>query len=324
MPRFATRIGLAVLFVSLISASNTTLPHALAQDASADRAALIALYHATDGPNWKNKYNWLSDAPISEWHGVTTNSDGRVVELFLFDNGLSGEIPPELGNLTDLTALTLISNWLSGEIPLELSRLTKLTWLSLDGNQLSGEIPRELAKLTHLESLGLSENRLSGEIPRELGSLSNLELLFLNNNRLSESIPSELEELTNLTVLWLSDNRLSGEIPPEFGNFSKLTVLNIAGNQLTGCIPRSLQNVQHNDISDLSLPFCGTEVPSITPTPAPTPTPAIERGFFFNSNPSQRVPETERSFNLLDPVTLSLIGIVLTLIATSIQLFKGK
>ena len=30
---------------------------------SDDREVLIALYHATDGPNWTNKTNWLSDEP---------------------------------------------------------------------------------------------------------------------------------------------------------------------------------------------------------------------------------------------------------------------
>ena len=35
-----------------------------------DRAALVALYNATDGPNWSHNTNWLSDLPISKWDGV--------------------------------------------------------------------------------------------------------------------------------------------------------------------------------------------------------------------------------------------------------------
>ena len=35
-----------------------------------DREALEALYHATDGPNWKRAENWLTDAPLREWHGI--------------------------------------------------------------------------------------------------------------------------------------------------------------------------------------------------------------------------------------------------------------
>ena len=50
---------------------------------ASDRTALVALYNATDGTNWVTSTNWLSDRPLGAWHGVTTNSDGRVTELSL-------------------------------------------------------------------------------------------------------------------------------------------------------------------------------------------------------------------------------------------------
>ena len=130
-----------------------------------DRQALIALYDATDGENWRNDTNWLSDAPTGEWSGVTTNAEGRVIELDLDGNQLSGEIPPELGNLANLERLFLDGNQLSGEIPPELGNLANLERLFLSGNQLSGEIPPELGNPANLERLGLGENELSGEFP---------------------------------------------------------------------------------------------------------------------------------------------------------------
>ena len=67
-----------------------------------DRAALIALYEATNGPNWVDVENWLTDAPLGDWYGVATDDSGRVVRLHLSnDNDLSGPIPPELGNLAN-------------------------------------------------------------------------------------------------------------------------------------------------------------------------------------------------------------------------------
>ena len=88
----------------------------------ADRAALITLFHATGGPDWTNNHKWLSDAPLGEWHGVTTDVGGRVVDLQLHDNGLTGELPPRLGELEGLTRLCLCSNDLIGEIPPEFGR----------------------------------------------------------------------------------------------------------------------------------------------------------------------------------------------------------
>ena len=139
-----------------------------------DREALVALYNATGGPNWIRNNNWLSDAPISEWEGVTTDGNGRVTELWLNGNELSGGIPPELGNLANLIELYLFRNQLTGEIPPELGNLANLTWLDLDGNQFSGEIPPELGNLANLTGLGLSGDGLSGGIPPELGNLANL------------------------------------------------------------------------------------------------------------------------------------------------------
>ena len=49
-----------------------------------DRAALEALYHASDGPNWAIAWNWLSDAPLGEWFGVTIDGQGRVMGAALF------------------------------------------------------------------------------------------------------------------------------------------------------------------------------------------------------------------------------------------------
>ena len=71
-----------------------------------DRAALVALYNSTGGANWKSNANWGSNRPIGEWHGVTTDGNGRVTWLYLHDNQLTGEIPPELGGLSNLTETT--------------------------------------------------------------------------------------------------------------------------------------------------------------------------------------------------------------------------
>ena len=113
--------------------------------AATDREALVALYNATDGANWEDNENWLSDAPLGEWHRVTTDDNGRVVRLDIFYNQLSGEIPPELGSLANLEVLDLSSNELSGEIPPELGSLANLEGLHLGANELSGKYRRSWA-----------------------------------------------------------------------------------------------------------------------------------------------------------------------------------
>ena len=148
----------------------TTAPPAASGSAETVREALVALYNATDGENWTFSDNWLSDAPLGEWEYVTTNDDGRVTELDLNFNGLSGEIPAELGSLSNLRGLYLHDNSLGGEIPAELGSLSNLTLLNLSDNDLSGEIPPELGSLSNLRGLYLARSGLSGCVPSSLAA----------------------------------------------------------------------------------------------------------------------------------------------------------
>ena len=143
-----------------------------------NRCALIDFYEATGGDNWRWKNNWLTDAPLDNWHGVTANYDGAVLRLHIPANDLEGEIPAGISHLTELNYLNLAHNRLSGSIPSELGGLIKLERLNLIFNRLSGSIPSELGNLTKLERLDLGGNCLSGSMPPELGNLTRLRGLY--------------------------------------------------------------------------------------------------------------------------------------------------
>ena len=86
-------------------------------------------------------------------------------------------------------------NQLTGEIPPELGRLSNLMQLDLAANQLTGEIPPELGNLTNLEVLYLAGNRLTGEIPPELGNLTNLNHLHIQpSNELTACMPTSFRQ----------------------------------------------------------------------------------------------------------------------------------
>ena len=166
--RHIGRVALGV-WMGCMAVAAGLLSEARGQDLATDRETLVAVYNATDGANWSNNRNWLSDEPLEEWHGVTVQ-DGRVTRLVLNNNRLTGSIPAELENLANLQDLRLAHN------------------------QLTGAIPAELADLANLQILDLSDNELTGSIPSELGSFANLAYLFLANNQLTGSIPSEAGE----------------------------------------------------------------------------------------------------------------------------------
>ena len=198
---------------------------------------------------------WGAEAQgtIWGWDGLNLGRHpGRVKGLWLFNRGLSGPIPPELAQFTELRWLHLSENNFSGPIPPELGMLANLEALHLSYNQLSGPIPKELAQLKQLEHLTLSTNRLTGPIPEELGELSNLQGLLLSGNQLTGKIPLSLAGLTSLRTLWAGGNFLSGPVPEEFGNLGNLQSLILFGNLLTGTIPRELAQMANLETLDLS------------------------------------------------------------------------
>lgn len=197
----------------------------------ATREALIALYDAAGGANWRESANWGTDKPLDEWWGVKTDALGRVYHLNLASNNLSGTIPRALGDITSLAVLRLASNeGLAGPLPRELGKLANLEILGLSGASLTGSIPREMGGLSKLRRLDLAGNKLTGSIPRQLGGLVRLEELTLENNDLSGPVPPELADLANLELLFLQSNNLTGPLPLEFVNLTNLEHLSISRN----------------------------------------------------------------------------------------------
>ena len=205
-----------------------------------DRPALTALYDKTAGQDWADSTHWGTAEPLGRWYGITTGADGRVTEVNLHVNDLSGTIPSELGRLSSLKVLQLYENNLTGPIPSELAILSELNYLDLERNALNGQLPEELGDLANLEHLGLALNELTGLIPAELATLSKLKGLRLQLNDLTGPIPPELGRLASLTDLGLNDNKLRGPIPAELGRLSSLIGLSLGHNALTGPIPPAL------------------------------------------------------------------------------------
>ena len=193
--------------------------------------------------------DWSGDAlgdwgteEISEWTGVKVFG-GRVTELSLENQRVSGVIPAVIGDLGGLKVLDLSGNSLRGGLPGEVGSLSVLTDLDLSGNNLSGGLPSGLGRLGKLEVLNLSGNRLSGAIPSGLGRLGSLTDLDLSDNRLSGAIPAGLGRLGKLEVLDLSNNEISGAIPGGLGGLVRLERLVLADNKLSGGIPAQLGNL---------------------------------------------------------------------------------
>lgn len=245
------------------NAENSTLKSAFATTAlsMSDSLVLVKLFNDTDGPNWTNNSNWLSNQPVRTWYGITVSGD-NITEIKLKENNLTGSIPAELGQLTSLQFLSLDTNNLSGNIPAELGNLTNLDYLYLSGNQLSGNIPTELGNLNTLLLLYLAGNNLDGTIPASLGNLSAMRWLDLAENELTGNIPQELEQLSALEYLDFSINNLSGNVPAGLANLLALKWLVLSTNQFSGTIPTELGDLENLEMLYLNGNQISGEIPA--------------------------------------------------------------
>ncbi len=202
------------------------------QVTEADSLALVAFYHATGGPEWTMQGNWLTNTPVGEWYGINIDNE-RVTGIDLYENNLTGSLPPELGVLSGLTRIYLPSNFLSGEIPPEIGQCTSLITLDLYVNNITGTFPDEITACQQLSSIVIYKNEMSGTFPIALLGLPNLWRLELGTNNFTGELPSELNDLVNLRLLNLSRNNFSGQMI-SLKNLTSMTELHLGQNDLHG------------------------------------------------------------------------------------------
>ncbi|KAL8157588.1 uncharacterized protein LOC141674580 [Apium graveolens] len=173
---------------------------------------------------------------------VASASSG-MLQLALSNNGLTGEFPAILCNLTSLITLVLSNNNFSGELPQCLGNLKSLQDLDVMNNSLSGNIHVSLGFLRSLTYLNLHDNNFQGKLPLSFQNFKKLVILDLGKNNLSDSLPRwTVDQLPRLQFLILRSNKFYGELPTQLCHHPSIQVLNFAQNQIVGSIPLCFGN----------------------------------------------------------------------------------
>ncbi len=216
----------------------------------AERAALMAIFNALDGPNWESHGYWGTEAPVTRWPKVMCDENGHVVSLNLNDPGIKGSLPPEIGNLPYLTDLNMggpyVDCHFTGSLPEEIGNLTNLKRLQMDNCPFEGRLPESLGNLSNLEGLYITycEKLAPGPIPSWIGNLTKLKVLQIYGHNFTGQLPESLGNLTNLEQLDIIHCSLDSTVPASFGNLRNLKFLRMSENgNLHGPIPASLSNL---------------------------------------------------------------------------------
>uniref|UniRef100_A0A0D9WEG3 non-specific serine/threonine protein kinase n=1 Tax=Leersia perrieri TaxID=77586 RepID=A0A0D9WEG3_9ORYZ len=159
-------------------------------------------------------------------------------------NALSGPLPKELGNLTNLLSLGISFNNYSGQLPEELGNMTNLQQMRASDNEFTGKIPDYLGSMPNLEDMAFQGNSFEGPIPESLSNLTKLTRLRIGDIVNGSSSLSFISNFTSLSNLILRNCKISGNLGPvDFSKFAALILLDLSFNNITGQIPQTILNL---------------------------------------------------------------------------------
>lgn len=174
--------------------------------------------------------------------------------LRLYNNFLSGRIPPEVLSMPSLQVLDLEYNMFNETLPSTIS-MPSATEIVLYHNKLTGPLPVQW-NTPMLQILSVSSNAFTGPLPESLGHLKNLQQLVASRNKLSGPFPTSFGYLINLEQLWLFINAFEEPvIPSSWSGMTKLTNVEMdsVGGDLPAFIGDSWRSLQVLEIIDGSL-----------------------------------------------------------------------
>ncbi|XP_065035176.1 receptor-like protein EIX2 [Musa acuminata AAA Group] len=170
---------------------------------------------------------------------------GRLNELHMPGNQLTGNLSGLLEQMTNLIILDLRSNLFNGSVPSSsIGKMSNITELYLGGNSLEGVISQvHFENLTRLQVLDLSGNSITISIGQSWVPPFQLRLVNLTNCQLGPQFPEWLQFQTQIKELYLADCKIAGTMPAWFWNISSSTItyLDLSNNQIGGKLPSSFK-----------------------------------------------------------------------------------
>ncbi|KAL2509786.1 Leucine-rich repeat protein kinase family protein [Forsythia ovata] len=214
---------------------------AVAQKTDPSEVTVLVAVKSSLIDHMKQLSTWNEGDPCtSNWTGVlcfdVVGGDGylHIKELQLMNMHLSGNLAPELGQLSQLEILNFMWNNLTGTLLKEIGNIKSLKLLLLSGNRLTGSLPEEIGNLSEVDRIQIDQNSISGPIPKSIINLKRLKHLHFNNNSLSGQIPVELTNVSTIYHLLFDNNNLTGHLPPELSKLPNLRILQLDNNNFSG------------------------------------------------------------------------------------------
>jgi len=216
----------------------------------------------------------LKNSPVEQVEklgGRAFLKKGKISEIILIDKDVPSGFFSQLGDLSELTDLSLENCRIHADDVIPISTLPKLEWLNLYRTPLGEQgvnllsksrsislLPigkagvtdlglEYLCKMGQLTYLGLRGNPVTDKGARHLSKLSNLQGLYLGETNVTDRTIAEIAHLSRLQKLWLHDLPISDEAVSHLAKLNELKEVHIYATNISAQGARTLQS---------SLPRC--------------------------------------------------------------------
>ena len=226
--------------------------------------ALSAIHASLGGANWVQGADWLGSAAPCAWTGITCEA-GSVSKIEINEDNLSGSLPAEVGNFSELIVLDIQdanTSGVTGGIPNEIGNLTKIERINLRSLGLTGPVPSTVGSLSELVSIDVRENQLSGAFPASITNCTKLEWLSAYTNNF-DSIP-DFFVLPELVYVSFSGNQITGTLPASVATSTKLRTVRFDRNNMSGVLPDELMQMPAIETLSLGNNGCFTASSSLS------------------------------------------------------------
>ena len=179
------------------------------------KKALMKIYNAMDGPNWKMTNRWSLSKPLAEWEGVQWNQWTNALKVFLSrsDLGMKGAFPDCFDELPMLKGFGIQDQpGITGTLPSSFSKLKKLETLIIGGTSMTS-LPDIFAEVPLLDASILNNTQMTGPLPESIGK--NAVSINIEGNHFTGTVPDSWARL-GLGLVIRRENYLSEYIPDSY------------------------------------------------------------------------------------------------------------
>ncbi|CUG88591.1 GP46-like surface antigen, putative [Bodo saltans] len=222
---------------------------------------LQVFYDAMNGPQWQTKWDLSDpDAPCTFSGVICDGSDVTIINLA--QQGLSGQLPAAIANLTKLIRFNVSLNSVTGTLPPDYAAWASISEFLVDSNSITGALPPEYSAWGRMSRFYCGRNNISGTLPVSYSNWSIIREFDVQYNRAKWHAANGVRQLDDHFILHaqqqshfvhtstavqpvgcrylffsLQDCDIYGSLPPSYSKWTSVSTFTLKNSRISGTLP---------------------------------------------------------------------------------------